>query len=306
MNAPGLNAGHPRAHRNALLALAAALAVTACNSSAPTTPSSVTAPTASLTPAVVIISVDGLRPDAIRDTTAPNIMALSRRGAFTWQAQTIVPSNTLPSHVSMLSGFGPEVHRVVWDDYLPARGRVTVPTVFAASRTAGLRTAMIVGKDKFRHFRDTDAVDVWVLDNPNDSDVAAEAQVKAAFGVDLLFIHLPGVDVEGHARQWMSDAYLASVRRADEAIGRIVSSLSEQTTVILTADHGGRAGGHGTAHPLDTTIPWIVSGPRTFQGRQLATAVRTVDTAATAAYVLGFALSPAAAGRPVLEAFRPN
>ena len=43
------------------------------------------------------------------------------RGAYTWQAQTILPSLTLPSHVSMLTGFTPDVHGVV--GRLPKRAR---------------------------------------------------------------------------------------------------------------------------------------------------------------------------------------
>src|SRR6185503_16887518 len=81
---------------------------------------------------VAIISIDGLRPDAIQIAGAANIMALAGRGAWSWNAQTIYPSNTLPSHISMLSGFSPEEHGVTWDDYAPARGPILVPTLFAA------------------------------------------------------------------------------------------------------------------------------------------------------------------------------
>ena len=121
--------------------------------------------------------------------------------------------------------------------------------------------------------------------------------------VDLLFVHLPDVDVNGHSNGWMSDAYLTAVRRADVAVGRIVSSLPADTTVIFSADHGGHLSEHGSSQASDMTIPWIIAGPRIAQGRRLSSTIRTVDTAATAAYVLGFPLQPGAAGRPVLEAF---
>ena len=51
---------------------------------------------------------DGLRPDAISMAGAVNIQSLAARGAYTWTAQTILPSNTLPSHISMLTGYPPE------------------------------------------------------------------------------------------------------------------------------------------------------------------------------------------------------
>src|SRR5687768_4085146 len=51
---------------------------------------------------VVIISLDGLRPDAIDKFGARTLQRLMREGTYTLNAQTILPSKTLPSHTSML------------------------------------------------------------------------------------------------------------------------------------------------------------------------------------------------------------
>ena len=82
---------------------------------------------------VAIISIDGLRPDALLTVGAPNILALADRGAYTWQARTIMPSLTLPSHVSMLSGFTPDVHSIVWDEYIKERRPIPVPTLLSVT-----------------------------------------------------------------------------------------------------------------------------------------------------------------------------
>jgi predicted AlkP superfamily pyrophosphatase or phosphodiesterase len=232
---------------------------------------------------------------------APNILALADRGAHSWQAQTVMPSTTLPSHISMLSGFTPDVHGIVWDDYTRERGPIPVPTLFSVARGLGRRTAMMAGKQKFTYFCEGAGSDVCSISSNGDDEITAGAVSSRA--VDLLFVHLPDVDFTGHRAGWMSDAYLTAVRRADLAVGRIVSSLTDDTTVILSADHGGHLNDHGSSESSDTTIPWIIAGPRIAQGRRLSSAIRTVDTAATAAYVLGFPLQPGAAGRPVLEAF---
>jgi arylsulfatase A-like enzyme len=253
---------------------------------------------------VAIVSIDGLRPDALLQTGAPNILALAARGAYTWRAQTISPSNTLPSHISMLTGYTPDVHGVTWDDYAPSRGMIMVPTVFAAARARGLRTGMVVGKEKFATFRDTGACDTWLLAALGDDDVAGHVSSATMLRPDLLFVHLPDVDLTGHASQWMSEAYLNAVRRADAAVGRIISNLPADTTIIVTADHGGRPEGHGSDSPLDTTIPWVIAGPSTARGRELSAGVSTIDTAATAAFVLGVQLQGDAQGRPVYDAFR--
>ena len=47
----------------------------------------------------------------------------------------------------------------------------------------------------------------------------------------------------------------------------------------------------------------MIAGPSTARGKQLTSGIRTMDTAATAAFVLGVALQPDAQGRPVYEAF---
>ena len=91
---------------------------------------------------VVVISVDGLRPDAIARYGAPTLQRLVREGRATLDARTIVPSLTLPSHTSMLTGVGPDQHGIEWnDDQVVGRGHVAVPTVFAVAHSAGLRTA---------------------------------------------------------------------------------------------------------------------------------------------------------------------
>lgn len=312
------------------LAIAAGVAATGCARSSPVSPSPATVASSgssaarssssgppavpfSLLPdptddrsggrtSVVIISIDGLRPDAIPLAPASNLLALARRGAYSWRAQTVLPSTTLPSHVSMLTGFPPEVHGVTWDDYTPTR-RIKVPTLFGAVRAAGRRTALLAGKEKFTYFRDAGCCDLWELRTGGDEDLSQEAVLAAAGGVDLLAVHLPQVDLTGHATSWMSERYLSAVRQADAAVGRIVSALPSHATVIVTADHGGHMAGHGTADPLDTTIPWILVGPTVARGRVLASPIRTMDTAATAAYVLGVMLPAGVDGRPVLEAF---
>jgi predicted AlkP superfamily pyrophosphatase or phosphodiesterase len=250
---------------------------------------------------IAIISIDGLRPDALLTVGAPSILALADRGAYTWRAQTVMPSTTLPSHVSMLTGFSPDVHGIVWDDYMKERGPIRVQTLFNIARSSGRRTAMMAGKHKFTYFCEGAGSDVCSISSNGDDEVAAGAVSGRA--VDLLFVHLPDVDATGHRTGWMSDEYFTAVRRADLAVGRIVSSLPADTTVILSADHGGHLSEHGSSQPSDTTIPWIIAGPGIAQGRQLSSGIRTMDTAATAAYVLGFPLQPGAAGRPVLEAF---
>lgn len=290
--------------------LVAAPANTPTQTQAPTptptpTPYPTLTPTPSPTPIppkVVVISIDGLRPDGLLQADAPNILALAHRGAYTWSAQTVFPPVTLPSHTSMLTGHTPEQHGVTWNDNQPDR-TIAVPTIFATAHAAGLRTVIVVGKEKMQLLNAPGAVDSYVYATQGDRDVADRAIIEIVAGFDLLFVHLPNMDFFGHSTGWMSEVYLFEIAQTDEAVGRILEALPENTTVILTADHGGHDTGHGSNIPEDMTIPWIIIGSNVVPDHEIVSPVVTTDTAATALYVLGLSLPPDADGQPVYEAF---
>lgn len=264
-------------------------------------------PTHTPTPAspskVVIISIDGLRPDALLQANAPNIFALAQSGAYTWNAQTVFPPVTLPSHASMLSGYTPEGHGLTWNDNLPGRGTIAVPTILSVAHDAGLRTAMVVGKEKMSQLNAPGSADSYSYIITGDQGVADEAVVQIQQGFDLMFVHLPNIDFFGHSTGWMSETYLFEISNTDSAVGRLLDALPENTTVILSADHGGHGTGHGSNISEDMTIPWIIAGPNVTADHLITSHVTTTDTAATAAYILGLSLPADTVGQPVYEAF---
>jgi arylsulfatase A-like enzyme len=112
---------------------------------------------------VIVISLDGLRPDAIERAPAKNLLALIREGAYCPRAETIRPSITLPSHTSMITGLDYARHGVTWNTYRP--GLLKHPTFLSVAREAGKRTGFLFGKDKFRYLVREDSVD-WFLGEP--------------------------------------------------------------------------------------------------------------------------------------------
>src|SRR4051812_17889398 len=94
---------------------------------------------------VVIVSVDGLRPDLLLRGDAPRMHALMRRGSYTLRARTVDEGYTVPSHVSMPTGVTPTRHGVTWDNHIED-SYPAVPTLFELAKRRGYTTAIAVGK----------------------------------------------------------------------------------------------------------------------------------------------------------------
>ena len=241
-----------------------------------------------------------------------NVLSLIQTGAYTFGAQTIMPSTTLPSHASMLAGTCPAKHLARWDQYVPQNGYAIGTDIFDLAHAAGLRTVMVVGKEKLRQVTEPASTDYFAfvdktdkIEDPFTIDQLAIQQMMKGFG--LMFVHFPSGDLAGHEDGWMSRQQLRAYANDDESFGYLLETLKnlglyQSTLIIVTADHGGHDTTHGTDMPEDMTIPWIVSGYG-IQPMQLTTRVHTTDTAATAAFALGLPIPPEWDGIPVYEAF---
>ena len=109
---------------------------------------------------VVLVSIDGLRPDAVSTLAAPTLQKLIREGSYTLRASTITPSKTLPSHTSMLTGEPPERHGVLWNTVVTAdTDHIGQATVFGVARSHGYVTAAFFSKPKFQALQQADALD---------------------------------------------------------------------------------------------------------------------------------------------------
>lgn len=265
-----------------------------------------------LTPApparrVLLLSIDGLRPDAISLAPMPNLMALIQTSAYSLTAQTVHPSATLPAHVSMLSGQCPDKHGVNWNDYIPENGFAPVTDIFDLAHAAGMKTVMYVGKEKLRQVTEPESTDVFEFINDRDLVVAERLIENFPVDFDLMFVHFATTDDMGHVYGWLSSEQLSVIFRADQAIGNLLAELDlrgirDETLVIVTSDHGGHDDFHGTRLPEDMTIPWIAFGAG-IQPAGLTSEITTTDTAATIAYALNLPIPAEWDGVPVYEAF---
>ena len=262
---------------------------------------------------VILISVDGLRPDLIYRAGALNIMDLMHGGAFSLWAQTADVVFTLPAHASMLTGVKPARHGVDFNEY-----RLDVypafPTILQAAHERGLSTALISGKDKFRLFCTPGSIDWQHVDERLDEEVA-DLAVKTLrdFRPDLMVVHFAGADYVGHFSQWGSPEQIAAIGQIDSGVGQIMAAVDElkigdSTVILLTADHGGAGNTHWD-DPRCKSIPWIVRGPglrKNFDLDRLGGPVIHIqDTFATISLLLGLPTHPDLDGVAIREIVAP-
>jgi arylsulfatase A-like enzyme len=265
---------------------------------------------------IVIISIDGLRPDLMMRADTPNIHDLMKSGSWSLWAQTTAESVTLPSHTSMLTGVPPVKHAIQWNSDLPLRHPVypMFPTIFELAKEAGYTTAMAAGKAKFINLAKPGTLDWMFIPSETkieDLEVATAAtQIILAHQPDLIFVHLPSVDNVGHLYGWASPEQLEAIHQADGSVGMVLWALDQthertSTIILVTSDHGGAGQSHGPDDTRSRCIPWIASGPGIRRGLDLTTygnlTVQTEDTFSTAAYLLGIPVTKAVDGHPVME-----
>ena len=100
---------------------------------------------------VIIISIDGLRPDFYLDRSwpAPNLQQLMKEGVYAQHMKSVFPSFTYPSHVAMLTGALPArsgIHYNAkpgsqqWNWFTSA---IKVPTLWQALKQNGMTTSAV-------------------------------------------------------------------------------------------------------------------------------------------------------------------
>ena len=271
------------------------------------------APALSAAPAtgrhVVIVTIDGLRPDAITEAGSPALARLLRDGAASRASRVPPPWLTLPSHLSMVTGQTPARHGIHTNKTLaqePAQA-----TLFTRVHDTGRRTALYVGKFKLMALAPRRSADVTRGPGPGDSDwdAGSSARLAARFAADfprerfaLTFVHLREPDAAGHDAGWMTPAYRAALAEADRGLAVMRAAIEGSglpTTLILTSDHGGEGKDHWTHEAADSVVPWICAGPGVKAGAVIADS-GIVDTGPTAAALLGVTL-PDVEGKVVKE-----
>jgi predicted AlkP superfamily pyrophosphatase or phosphodiesterase len=258
---------------------------------------------------VLVIGIDGIRPDVLARLETPNIDALIAEGAYSGSVQSQAQTVSGPAWSSILTGVWPAKHRVVsndlstneydwYPDFLTRLEQVDPDfSTFAVIDWPPLGVRVSGGP------MISDSIDVKLnFDGDQQGYALADSQsVDAAVRYilnqdpDAMFVYIGYPDVAAHDHGGLSEEYLAAIRMADAHVGTLSQAVARRTRVrrtedwlvLVVTDHGHRdAGGHGGTSPEEKTVFYLASGASASKGRLEAHA-NIVDIAVTAMAHLG-------------------
>lgn len=255
---------------------------------------------------VLLVLVDGMRPDSLAACGNPFVEELLAHSAYTLAARTVMSSVTLPCHMSLFHSVAPQRHGILSNLYVPQVRPVR--GLFEVLHAAGKSSAMFYDWEELRDVARPDNITYacfasghqFGYEHANPIIVDNLLRYFATYGQpDFTFLYLGWTDEAGHDYGWMTPEYLRAVRGSLDSVKQVVSALGDDTLLMLTADHGGHDRSHGTEMPEDMTTPIFLYHPA-LAARELGEA-SILDLAPTAAAVLGVGADSEWEGRNLLS-----
>ena len=242
---------------------------------------------------VLLISIDGMRPDGLLQCGNPYVKELEKTCAYTYNARSVVPSVTLPCHFSMTHSAIPYRHGILTNTYVPQVRPIA--GIFEKIKDAGGESAMFYGWEPLRDIATPGSLKYATYIQSYTDESVDTLLTDAAYDLlsrkkpDFAFLYMVETDEKGgHDNGWMSEAYLKRISIAIDNVKRMVESFGEEYTIIVMADHGGHDRTHGTELPEDMTIPLFFHGPD-FAPGVIGEEISLLEIAPTIAKVLGVA-----------------
>lgn len=234
-------------------------------------------------PLLILVSIDGFRPDYLERGLTPQLGAIAAAGVRAEAMRPSFPSQTFPNHYSIITGLVPDHHGVVnntmLDDDIPdvrfsmgnraavedARWWNDGQPLWNTARAAGLRTATMFWPGSEAPVRGHHP-DYWHIFDQSRTPQQRVQQVldwvdlPAGERPHFITLYFDDVDHDGHRHGPESEELNQSLVRTDKAIGQLVEGLRERTlwnrtNLIVLSDHGMAAMPTGQLVILDDHVP---------------------------------------------------
>lgn len=216
-------------------------------------------------PLVLLISIDGFKPEYLQRGLTPNLELLASSGASAQGMLPAFPSITFPNHFSMVTGLYPDHHGIVNNTMkdptinepfkLSSRTAVTnsawwtggIP-IWVSAQQQGLRSSTLFwpgSESKIQGIQPND----WLF---YDKGMTASSRVSKlmewldrpkAERADFATLYFEDVDSIGHRHGPNSNEVNIALSQVDKAIQQLISGLKDaglfdQTTLVIVSDHG--------------------------------------------------------------------
>ena len=213
-------------------------------------------------PPLILISVDGLRPDYLYRGVTPNINALAASGVRAKAMRPSFPSLTFPNHYTLVTGLRPDHHGIVnnnmedanipgkafalsnRDAVIDRRWWDEAEPVWVTAEKAGVRTATMFWPGSEAPIQGVRPTQWMVFDGkmPNPARVTQilgwlDQPQRPAF----LTLYFDTVDHDGHEFGPDAPETTAAMAEVDARIGDLVAGLKARgvvANIVLVSDHG--------------------------------------------------------------------
>ncbi|XP_014665671.1 PREDICTED: GPI ethanolamine phosphate transferase 1-like [Priapulus caudatus] len=241
---------------------------------------------------LVLFVADGLRADSLfgghaKSETAKYLRKIVEDRGPWGVSHTHVPTESRPGHVAIIAGIYEDVSAVTkgWKEnpvpfdtlfnesrYTWAWGSPDILPMFSKGATGDhVFTDMYEPDMEDFASKDASVLDTWVfekvkehLQSAGNNETLADMLSKDKI---VLFLHLLGLDTQGHSHRPMSREYMENIDLVDKGVETVVNEIEEyfqhdqKTAYIFTSDHGmTNWGSHGAGHPHETLTPLVAWG----------------------------------------------
>ena len=211
---------------------------------------------------VILVSIDGLRPDYISPENTPHIADLATQGVHAKYMEPVFPSKTFPNHYSIITGLYPANHGIINNSmYDSTLGyfRLSDREVISKSGWWGGEPLWITvqkhGYTSATYFwpgSDTDSIQGLqpTFRMEYDDDLEHSIRIDSVMAAvmrhprpALITTYFSVVDTEGHRSGPKSEKTQDAMKDVDEHIGMLITRLKEEgvyddINLVILGDHG--------------------------------------------------------------------
>ena len=230
-------------------------------------------------PPLILVSIDGFRPDYLDRGVTPNLDALAAGGVRARAMRPSFPSITFPNHYTLVTGLRPDHHGIVsniMEDAAIPGVRFTMSNrdavrdrrwwdqgepIWVTAENAGLRTATAFWPGSEAAIHGVRPTQWQAFDGTMPGAARVDRLLESVDGPDrpaFLTLYFDTVDHEGHDFGPDSARVTAAVAAVDAQIGRMMAGLKARgvaANIIIVSDHGMAATSPDRVIQMDQVAP---------------------------------------------------